>query len=1374
MPKISTLFIWLVLFFFVVPSPLSLAQVDDTPTVDPCAGNPFPETCRRQLERARDAVGRVNPDAARAEYEAAIGRLGEAHPWRDIGGSEAAYLEDAMKIWAGMAKLPLGNFGGSSDADKIKTCVEPRLIKQTCEYCQPKLGGYVDRSCSIPFFNFGMVMEFWWPELIIDINNFGISAINVGVHGQPWNHHASLLAQTQTLTRAHITADLMKTGVDLKLQGFRNVLNQIARTDEALFDALQGFASDISYIIDDSINDVTQVNDRLNNINSMLASPVAGGGTLGSAVGASSSLPSTAGSGTIGSTPEYLAMEDRLSAASGAFVGDIDARISGPSSPTAQIGDFRGALNAVDALTLPSAGEFIGGRFQAFSDQALGQFEGGLGAIESQVSQIGSQITNLGGLADVFRSGPGAQLQSLFGGSPGALSLFAGPFSGSGSLQAGLGSIMNVLNQLESQALSIAGDGSALASAFSSLDNITEPLGTLDATIGQLTGEMDGYIRAAQSNIQAAVGGNMDLVTGALDQVRATSVALQDISVGALANIPQATNIPVIAQGLDDLRADLASFNATSSRFDNAAPYFSGAGVPSGSSLTLDSSGQILSQIESVQGRLSSGSLSPSESRAAQAELQRLDAELARSGVGTDGAGELNELRRAIRNNPLGTATSFTASQIAGLQSAVGQAQVVTRNAIGSALTDLGSALNVDEMNAVYNRAQELTGEIADLQRHVASIGGIDDIADRVERAGQRVQSRILNHIERIRASIESAIAGLLDFSSIFDLLGYSLVDFPQAPGAARGATGTSGSNPQDQTERKEAHVYSSPIQDYLTRNARQPGKGVRDLRYRRTLFGLCIPFEPFLYNGLFKGNPEGCFYNMLDEPSDTIKAWTESAFPVNYAGYWNIPRESRDINPVMYDGSIANFDQASMNRDWSCSGSAEDLNDYQTSSCASYRVGVSEALGDNRYSELQNPPMCIRPLTREGSTSGEYGGEATPRGPLDAISCGSDGGDRRPGELWVPERNCYYGGSDLYPLTGTETNIQNDYMAAAVFARRALELAGNLTNVGEIKTEDIPDDAETEARRTEEYEEQLSNTVALFNQYFGSRGGDEDPNPYREEYDTFDCPLLGTLSEGDSFSTANLTGLSPQEAVACASYLGHNPDGDGANIPTVGNVPLGDYDPNHCVEDDHVNRFTKFVDIVDDRMKEVDKLQFIRPDGLSECFRMSEVDEENIELFPPGAQPADELGSIRLIYWNKRKACVCELRGWESSREQSNGPDTWTAPWTQFYSCLVSGAEDCGFGWGCMNYPRTSMDQGRGNMEYDTVDGSIGGISGLRAMVPFICAYPYTGSGWCGQLVGRGWIDSDVTRSGRRVCEGASADGVSISTALCGGGEGG
>ena len=217
----------------------------------------------------------------------------------------------------------------------------------------------------------------------------------------------------------------------------------------------------------------------------------------------------------------------------------------------------------------------------------------------------------------------------------------------------------------------------------------------------------------------------------------------------------------------------------------------------------------------------------------------------------------------------------------------------------------------------------------------------------------------------------------------------------------------------------------------------------------------------------------------------------------------------------------------------------------------------------------------------------------------------------------------------------------------------------------------------------------------------------------------------------------------------------------------------------NHCSGDDHVNKFTRLVELEEEEeenppptpeppeppqperrfqesthrehgereppeFKEVDKLQRIYP-GKSRCFRMTEVDYWDHDLFPPDIIEPDQNGSIRYVYWNKRTACACPFRGAISSPEKCRGPDFWSHP--KFLTNLDQG-------WGCQIYPFFNLDGGRGNLEEDRIadfiedflglglppglelpgipEGAPNDPASLLAAVLPACVYPFIGGSVC------------------------------------------
>ncbi|MDD2943063.1 MAG: hypothetical protein PHC51_08880 [bacterium] len=120
------------------------------------------------------------------------GRFPE-HEW--LGGASAAQTKKALKedsYWA----LRLDKSSRLSQNSEFNRCFEPRLVKGECEYCQPKIlcpeGLDCDSDNCPGYLNNGFVFDFYWPEAVIEINNFGVSAINPVKLGRNDLSHAKL------------------------------------------------------------------------------------------------------------------------------------------------------------------------------------------------------------------------------------------------------------------------------------------------------------------------------------------------------------------------------------------------------------------------------------------------------------------------------------------------------------------------------------------------------------------------------------------------------------------------------------------------------------------------------------------------------------------------------------------------------------------------------------------------------------------------------------------------------------------------------------------------------------------------------------------------------------------------------------------------------------------------------------------------------------------------------------------------------------------------------------------------------------------------------------------------------------------------------
>ncbi|MCC6220479.1 MAG: hypothetical protein IT291_04465 [Deltaproteobacteria bacterium] len=83
--------------------------------------------------------------------------------FRDLDPSSADWLRDSIRL------MGLGEGG---DLATFSECFQPTLVSPICTSCYPPCV-WVDCKC-LP--NTGYTFEYWWPEMIIEVSNFGISA----------------------------------------------------------------------------------------------------------------------------------------------------------------------------------------------------------------------------------------------------------------------------------------------------------------------------------------------------------------------------------------------------------------------------------------------------------------------------------------------------------------------------------------------------------------------------------------------------------------------------------------------------------------------------------------------------------------------------------------------------------------------------------------------------------------------------------------------------------------------------------------------------------------------------------------------------------------------------------------------------------------------------------------------------------------------------------------------------------------------------------------------------------------------------------------------------------------------------------------------
>lgn len=108
--------------------------------------------------------------------------LNSPHMFRDASRPDAGYSNSQ---YSGDSNLSLGT-------DTFEGCFEPRLIDDVCPYCQPQVVrvGICILCASLP--NHGYTWEAWIPEAVVEVNEFGISAINPVQFARPDLSHEQL------------------------------------------------------------------------------------------------------------------------------------------------------------------------------------------------------------------------------------------------------------------------------------------------------------------------------------------------------------------------------------------------------------------------------------------------------------------------------------------------------------------------------------------------------------------------------------------------------------------------------------------------------------------------------------------------------------------------------------------------------------------------------------------------------------------------------------------------------------------------------------------------------------------------------------------------------------------------------------------------------------------------------------------------------------------------------------------------------------------------------------------------------------------------------------------------------------------------------
>ncbi|MCB0360273.1 MAG: hypothetical protein KDD44_11580, partial [Bdellovibrionales bacterium] len=139
------------------------------------------------------------------------------HPW--YGGRNP---QESDKEWRQESKYIMGQKPKS--LKRFMQCFEPRLVASTCPYCQPST--LTDEDCD-EVDNSGFIWEYWWPEYVIETNNFGITSFNPVIVGKNnylqklYNKHANQFAKlvdTQVESLTGVTAASSAIPGDLRKQ----------------------------------------------------------------------------------------------------------------------------------------------------------------------------------------------------------------------------------------------------------------------------------------------------------------------------------------------------------------------------------------------------------------------------------------------------------------------------------------------------------------------------------------------------------------------------------------------------------------------------------------------------------------------------------------------------------------------------------------------------------------------------------------------------------------------------------------------------------------------------------------------------------------------------------------------------------------------------------------------------------------------------------------------------------------------------------------------------------------------------------------------------------------------------------------------------
>ena len=124
------------------------------------------------------------------------------HPWRGpfgMGRLEIDFLFD----WFDDSMTLL--------TEDLIQCFSPRLVSDVCPYCYPPFIRARGSWSSCPYRNnTGTVIEYWWPEATIEINNFGISNVNPIIIDGRWDLTPTTLMLQLLQLAAQLRPPLLK------------------------------------------------------------------------------------------------------------------------------------------------------------------------------------------------------------------------------------------------------------------------------------------------------------------------------------------------------------------------------------------------------------------------------------------------------------------------------------------------------------------------------------------------------------------------------------------------------------------------------------------------------------------------------------------------------------------------------------------------------------------------------------------------------------------------------------------------------------------------------------------------------------------------------------------------------------------------------------------------------------------------------------------------------------------------------------------------------------------------------------------------------------------------------------------------------------